>query len=153
MRLQVITGGLPWCLLVICNWSHHRPLPPWVCMLQTWLASPREHKPCKELFHLINSIQEGFNIKVLTKRKNLNFHPILIRTWVPSFPTMIRIRKSASPVRVRKSASPVWVRISESSSSFIGHLFIFIFIFKIIVLIGGIVQFFFVGEFIKLGIS
>ena len=50
---------------------------------------------------------------------------------------MIRIRKSVSPIRARKFASPVCVRIRKSSSSFINHLFIFMFVFKIIVLYVG----------------
>ena len=34
----------------------------------------------KELFYFINLIQEEFNIKILTKKKNLNLHPIFIKT-------------------------------------------------------------------------
>ena len=33
----------------------------------------------KELLYFISPVQEGFNIKVPTKRKNLNLHPIFIR--------------------------------------------------------------------------
>ena len=67
----------------------------------------------EELLHFVNSVLKGLYIKVLTKRKNLNLHPIFIRTWVFAFPTSIRLRKSASPVKVLKSASPILIRISD----------------------------------------
>ena len=47
-----------------------------------------------------------------------------------------------------KFNSLVGVRISDSPSSSIGHPFIFIFIFKIIILIDEIIQFFLVRKFI-----
>jgi len=39
----------------------------------------------EELIYIINSIQEGFNIKIPTNRRNANFHVILIRICVSSF--------------------------------------------------------------------
>ena len=80
----------------------------------------------KELLYFVDPIQEGFNIKVPTKRRYLNLYSIFIRTWMLSFSTMIRW----------KSTSHVRIRISESSSPHICHLSIFIDIFKVVFLRG-----------------
>jgi len=38
----------------------------------------------KELLYFIDSVQERLDVKVPTERSNLDLHPILVRTWVPS---------------------------------------------------------------------
>ena len=74
----------------------------------------------KEFTHLVDPIQEGFYIKILVERGNVNLHPILLRIWISSFPTMIRIRDSSLPIGARKLVSLIWIRISESSMPSIG---------------------------------
>ena len=34
----------------------------------------------EEFLHFIDLVQEGFDIKILTKGRNLDLHPIFIRT-------------------------------------------------------------------------
>jgi len=73
----------------------------------------------KEFIHLVDSIQEGFDIKIPAKRGDVKFHPVLLRIWVFSFPTM-RVRVSSLPIGVRKYAFPIWIRISEPPMPSVG---------------------------------
>ena len=66
----------------------------------------RDVNHIKELLYFIKLVQEGLDVKVPTERRNLDLHPILVRTWVLSSPIWVGKGKSFSPVGIRISRSP-----------------------------------------------
>jgi len=92
----------------------------------------------EKLLYFINSVQEGFNIKVLTEGKNLDLHLIFVRTWLIPSPILIRKRKSPFPVRNRIC--------HPSRASLISHPSVVDLIFEVVFLIEGGVEFLLIGK-------
>ena len=132
MRLQVITGGLPWRLLMLCSWS-----APCGCAffelvcLELDMLILKDISHVKKFLHFVNSVQEGLYIEVPTKRRNLNLHLIFIRTLVTPSPIMIRKRKFSYPVGIRIGHSPRVLLVNHPS--------IVSLIFEVVFLIEGVV--------------
>ena len=94
-----------------------------------------------QLTNFINQIKEDSTSRLPSKESSRFEHP----------PSLSQIElENISPIRVRKSASPVQIRLNERPPPSIDYPFILIIIFKIIVLIDRIAQFFLAEKFIKL---
>jgi len=66
----------------------------------------RDVSHVKNFIYFINLVQEGFDINIPSKRRNVDLHPILVRIWVSSSHIRVRKRESPFPVRIKISHSP-----------------------------------------------